>query len=95
MPTVSSLNSTSLSLSWSPPGRANGIISFYALYAIYPVDELETYSTVLVKRGMFNSYKFDNLRAFSNYSFRVEAGNQAGNSSSEWRNVTTLEDGKM
>ena len=38
-------------------------------------------------------YQVTGLMPFTNYSFRIEVENEIGKASSQWKNLTTLEDG--
>ncbi|XP_066923568.1 usherin-like [Clytia hemisphaerica] len=90
-PIVQSLNSTTIQLSWQPPGRSNGRIQNYSLHAYYPLDDYGSFGQVVLKTGMFNAYTVTRLKAFTQYAFRVEARNEIGSSMGPWTNVTTRE----
>lgn len=92
-PVVQSVNSTAIQLSWLPPGRSNGGVSNYSLYAYYPIDDFGNYGQVVLKTGKFNTYTVVDLKPYTNYSFMVEASNEIGSSKGHWTNVTTSEDG--
>jgi len=80
-------------VSWLPPGRSNGIVHNYSLYAYYPIDDFGNYGQVVLKTGKFNTYTVVDLKPYTNYSFMVGARNEMGSSKSQWTNITTMEDG--
>lgn len=48
---------------------------------------------IKVVEGLMMQYQVTGLMPFTNYSFRIEVENEIGKASSQWKNLTTLEDG--
>ena len=70
-PSASKINSTSITVSWLPPARPNGIIIYYTLYIF-------TNSVTMLYNGTSLSYVCENLAPGTSYSFSVYAATLAG-----------------
>ena len=92
-PTVIALGPTVVQVSWSPPGKPNGIIARYEVYrqaAGSGAPELIVCASNNVS-VLTCSNSDSQLRPFSAYRYRVRADNDAGNVYSAYSLVTTLE----
>ena len=94
-PVVNALNSTSLSVTWREPGRANGIIQWYELIGLFPPIDNGPYRQVPFGRKIYLSQEVSSLQPYTNYSFKVVAQNSAGTTESVWTKVITPEDSKF
>eukprot|EP00794_Sanderia_malayensis_P020024 gene20024-21985_t len=90
-PSASSINSTALNVSWTSPGRTNGLIISYQLIAEYP-DNSGIYRQVVFQRGLHYYQVVSNLQPYTTYRFKLVAASSGGSTESGWTNVTTDED---
>ena len=96
LPSVISVTSTSVILIWQPPVRPNGNVKKYSLYGYYPVSfGSRDLQEIRVVEGLMMQYQVTGLIPFTNYSFRIEVENEIGKASSQWKNLTTWEDGNL
>ena len=100
-PILSSSNSYSINISWGPPLKPNGEISYFILerydYSLPLNIKLNSNKS---NGNQFIRYRFEphilsfvdyeNLEACGLYSYRVFAFNQIGNISTSWVNVTVI-----
>ena len=92
-PRVQAVNSTSVTLSWPPVRRSNGVIRKYSLHVYYPVNGFGSDAQAVLKEGMFFTYTVTRLEPHTVYGFWLVAENEVGSSTGPRTNVTTLEDG--
>ena len=90
---ITNTGPTSVTVNWSPPANANGILLHYNVYLERETDgQLETVNETLVEaiEGENSySYEFTNLLAFTLYEIRVSAATRIGDGSSAEGFVTT------
>lgn len=97
-PILVSLNSYSIQINWQKPKMPNGVIDQYVLERLdfYPQlthvsnenDYVPKSRTYEVKADRLMFLDFDQLEACGLYSYRVFVYNKAGNTKSNWKNVT-------
>lgn len=92
-PTVTSVNSSALSLNWMAPPQPNGIITTYEIYIRYAPfsGDGEIIQTV---DAAINTVTVHNLEPFTTYEFSVISYTSAGGTQSDWTSGMTDESSK-
>ena len=92
-PFIVAINSTALNVTWSEPGRANGIITSYMLVGLFGSQD-SSFKQQAFGSGLQFFRVVSGLQPYTKYSFKVVANGTGGMSESGWRNITTPEDSK-
>ena len=85
---ISSIGNTSLLLTWEPPDKPNGIITYYQVYysgqryaygyyTVYYYCQSDSFSNTITINGN-TSFNLSNLNSSWEYSVNVRAGNNIG-----------------
>ena len=82
---------TSVFLQWTPPTTPNGILTYYRIHQRSQTSGHMS-SVGAVPASQQTNFTVRGLRPYTDYEFRVTAVNDAGEASSPWQTIRTLQD---
>lgn len=80
-------------ITWSVPGKPNGVILHYTIYKSLLNQPFTSLATVSASSPLI--YNDSNIEPYTQYQYYIEATNTAGSTSGDPETVTTAEAGKL
>lgn len=80
-------------ITWSVPGKPNGVILDYTIYKSLLNQPFTSLATVSASSPLI--YNDSNIEPYTQYQYYIEATNTAGSTSGDPETVTTAEAGKL
>lgn len=87
-PVLAAKTNNIIVLSWSPPGKPNGIITKYKVQR----RELNIMVPVIAYQGLRREYYDTNVKPYTTYQYNVISYNKVGYAESKWNTILSLED---